>query len=286
MKIKNVVNNLIAVTIVLLILSIAWPSFGTENSTTGILGALNEELLFIKESLTNRKERTIDKIRFITGEVKGRQVVLARIGVGKVNASMITTLLIKHFNPREIILTGIAGGINPDLLPGDIVIAEKTAHHDLGVLTPNGFRNRAVSNPIDGKSNPVFFPADEKLLTLAEVSGKRVKFEKIQIGKIHRFPKVIKGVIVTGDMVVSSSAKKIELRKTLQADAVEMEGAAVAQICWQLGIPCLVIRCLSDTADKNTYQDVKKFYKIAAHNSSMLALHIIEQLSSYKDIER
>jgi adenosylhomocysteine nucleosidase len=267
-------------------LTITWLYFGTENSATGVLGALNEELLFIKKRLTNRKEIIIDKIRFITGKVKGREVVLARIGVGKVNASMITTLLIKHFNPGEIIFTGIAGGINPGLLPGDIVIAEKTAHHDLGILTPNGFRNCAVSNPIDGKTNPIFFPADEKLLALADLSGKRVKFEKIYVSKIQRFPKVIKGIIVTGDMVVSSSAKKLELRNSLQADAVEMEGAAVAQICWQLGIPCLVIRCLSDTADKNTHQDVKKFYKIAARNSSMLALHIIEQLSSYKDIER
>lgn len=247
--------------------------------TTGILGALRSEIALLEEKLKNRKKQKILGIEFIIGEIGDRRVALARTGIGKVNAAMIATLLLEHFNPSEVIFTGVAGRVNPDLLPGDIVIAEKTAQHDLGHLTPDGFQTQGVKNPINRKRNPVFFPADVRLLKLAETSAKRVEFEKIRTDKIKRLPKITKGIIVTGDVFTSSPSKKIELRSNLQADAVEMEGAAVAQICWQQGVPCLVIRCLCDMADKNIIRHIMKFYKIAACNSARLVVDIIEQLA-------
>lgn len=251
-------------------------SFGDTSSVTAILGALDAEIALLEDNLTGREESAIEGIRFITGEMKGRSIVLARTGVGKVNAAMIATLLIEHFRPSEVIFTGVAGGINPDLRPGDIVIAAKTVQHDLGMLSPDGFENWGVKNPVSGERNPTFFPADPRLLTLAEMSAKYVSLEKFTT----KMPEIIKGVVVTGDMFVASSAKKKELRKDLQADAVEMEGAAVAQICWQQDVPCLVIRSLSDSADEHARLDFEDFYKIAARNSAQLVTELIGRLDS------
>lgn len=253
-------------------------SLGDEHSVTAILGALDEEVALLEEKVTERKEQKIEGIRFITGEIKGRQIVLARSEVGKVNAVMTATLLIEHFRPSEVIFTGIAGGIDPDLHLGDIVIATKTAQHDFGTLTPKGIRYWGARNPIHGKENPVFFPADTKPLALAEISSNRIKLEKIKIGKIERTPEIKKGVIVTGDVFISSPSKKIELRQGLQADAVEMEGAAVAQICWQQGTPCIVIRSLSDIAGEDAELVYEEFKKIAARNSAKLVVDLVEQL--------
>ena len=244
--------------------------------TTAILGAMSDEVAMLADRLTEKEERKIEGIRFVTGKMNGRQVVVARTGVGKVNAAMTATLLVEHFSPSEVIVTGVAGRINPELLPGDIVIAEKTTQHDFGDLTPKGIENWGARNPINGERNPVFFPMTERLLTVAKASVSRVEFEKIGT----RTPKVIEGIVVTGDVFVASDAKVAELRKRLQADAVEMEGAAIAQICWQQGVPCLIIRSISDSADAKADGDYEKFHKIAARNSAKLVGEIVKQLGS------
>ena len=131
--------------------------------TTAILGAMSDEVEMLADTLTEREERKIQGIRFVTGKMNGRQVVVARTGVGKVNAAMTATLLIEHFSPSEVIVTGVAGRINPELSPGDIVIAKKTAQHDFGDLTAKGIENWGAINPINGERNPVFFPMTDRL---------------------------------------------------------------------------------------------------------------------------
>ena len=246
---------------------------------TAILGAMTIEISLLENQLQEKQVRSIQGLRFVAGKLKGQQVVIAKSGVGKVNAAIATTLLLEHFKPREVIFTGIAGGIHPDLLPGDMVLGERTAQHDLANLTAKGYEYRGVGNPQGGNRTPVFFPADARLLGLADALSGQVKFEKISSATQERMPRIVKGVIVTGDVFVASVEKKAELRKNLQADAVEMEGAAVAQVCFQLGIPCLVIRSLSDTADANAKKDAAKFAEIAATNSARLVCALVEQLA-------
>ena len=242
---------------------------------TAILGAFGQEVEMLQEQLEDKEVHEIEGIKFVSGRLKDRRVVVAWTGIAKVNAAMTTTLLIEHFRPDEVIFTGIAGGINPQLCVGDIVIAEKTAQHDLGILTPAGLENEGVRNPVNGRQNPVFFLADERLLELAQRAGQKVKFEKIDTDAGERTPRVVKGVIVTGDIFASSTAKCIELRDRLGADAVEMEGAAVAQICYQRDIPCLVIRGISDKANEESIEDVHKFLHLAAKNSATLVAEMV-----------
>ncbi len=248
-------------------------------STTGILGAVGDEVAILEQAMTDARTQTILGVRFVTGTLKGRSLVVASSGTGKVNAAMCATLLIDHFTPGEIIFSGIAGSINPELHPGDIVIGQKTAHHDTGTLNPEGMHYRGMRSPVDWQRNPVYFDADPRLLQAAETARKNVSLEKIATSEGERTPVIVKGIIVTGDVFVASSAKKEELRKALNADAVEMEGAAVAQVCRELGVPCLVVRSISDTADARARQDASLFFPIAAQNSALFVQSIVEQLS-------
>lgn len=271
-------STLVSVITLMLIASAAAQE--ATSQTTAILGAFGEEVALIESQLADKREHKIQGITFVTGKLNGRSVVVASSGVGKVNAAITTTLLIEHFKPAEVIFTGIAGGINTELLPADIVIAERTAQHDFGALTSEGFERRGALSPIDSQRNPVFFPADPRLLTTAEQAAKQVEFEMVETDSSPRKPRVIKGVIVTGDAFISSAEKKAELKKALGADAVEMEGAAVAQVCFQQKIACLIIRSMSDLADANARRDYEKFYRLAARNSARLVTAIVGQLAS------
>lgn len=260
---------------------------GTESKpTVAILGAFNKEIMMLEQQLTQTKQQRIEGMRFVTGKLYGMSVVVAWTGIGKVNAAMTTTLLIEHFRPSEVIFSGIAGGVNPQLSPGDIVIAAETAHHDMGILGEEGFYNRGVINPLDGDRNPVYLPADKRLLKLAEQAADQVELEKIKTTVGERIPQIIKGIIVTGDVFVASPAKCKELRKMLNADAVEMEGAAVAQICYQRRIPHLVVRSISDKADETAREDSMMFQEMAAKNSAALITKIAELLASELPVEK
>jgi adenosylhomocysteine nucleosidase len=244
------------------------------------LGAFEREVTLLEDQLTERREQTIEGIRFVRGKLNGREVVVVWTGVGKVNAAMTTTLLIEHFKPKHIIFTGIAGAVNPELQPGDIVIAERTAHHDMGTVWPEGLFPRGVKNRLDGFENPVFFPADQELVKLARRAADRADFEHVRTAAGERGPKIITGVVVTGDSFIASTDKCAELRKRLEADAVEMEGAAVAQICYQRRIGHLVIRSISDKADDGAVLDKQMFYILAARNSASLVAEMVGFLGS------
>ncbi|MHC4544767.1 MAG: 5'-methylthioadenosine/adenosylhomocysteine nucleosidase [Planctomycetota bacterium] len=254
--------------------------------TTAILGAFNKEIIMLEEQLTDKQQQKIEGMRFVTGKLHGKSVVVAWTGIGKVNAAMTTTLLIEHFKPSDVIFSGIAGGVNPKLAPGDIVIAAETAHHDMGILGEDGFYNRGVINPLDGIRNPVYLLADERLLKLAEKAAEQVELETIKTTVGERSPRIIKGVVVTGDVFVASPEKSAELREKLNADAVEMEGAAVAQICYQRQIPHLVVRSISDKADKTARMDSMMFQEMAAKNSAALIVKITELLSSQNPVSK
>ncbi len=251
-----------------------------DEPVTAILGAFDKEVVLLADRLLAPREHVIEGIRFVRGRLEGRNVVIVWTGIGKVNAAMTTTLLLEHFKPSEVIFTGIAGGVNPELHPGDIVIAARVAHHDMGTLYPDALYYRGVQNRLTGWRNPVFFEADERLLSLARRAARSVELAPVRLVDGEHTPQIIEGVVVTGDVFVASTSKGEELRQRLEADAVEMEGAAVAQLCFQRDVPCLVIRSLSDKADEGAVQDKQTFYILAAENSSHLVGEIVNRMST------
>ncbi len=244
---------------------------------TGILGAFPEEVKFLLTQIQQKKQESIQNILFTQGKLSGRDVVIAQTGIGKVNAAVVTVLMIEHFQPEEIIFTGIAGGINPDLSPGDLVIGKRIAHHDFGTITPDSLLRRPTRDPATMIENPLYFKSDTALVRLAINAGNRVKLEPIKKEGKEELPHVITGTIVTGDVFVSSNIATEQLRRKMNADATEMEGAAVAQVCWQQLVPFVIIRSISDNAGNTAYADIKNFYQSAARNSAHLVMEMVKE---------
>ncbi len=256
------------------------PAVDQGASVTAILGAFGEEVEIIEDQLAGPQFHTLLGMDFITGTLKRRRVVLAQTGVGKVNAAVTTALLIYKFHPSEVIFTGIAGGINPGLSPGDIVVGQKVAHHDLVIYTDDDFDAYQVRNPLTGRRNPIFFTADATLAGLAKKAQKGLELEKIVKKDGTRVPQIVTGTIVSGDAFVASATKRAELRRRFEADAVEMEGAAVAQVCYQQQLPFLVVRSISNAADSDVQMDTARFNEMAAHNGARYVLRIVELLEA------
>jgi len=275
-------NSMKKLCFVLLLLSqVAFAQRYKARHVTGLLGAFGAEVELVKQTLKKPKTVLVDGVAFTTGRIGRNKVVVAETGIGKVNAAMTTALLLDHFRPERVLFTGIAGGTNPNLQPGDIVIAGRTAHHDYGSITDKNTPTRQTRNAITKQFNPVYFPADSALLRLAETVVKGVKLEGIPLasgGISDRPVQVMTGTVVTGDVFVASPAKVSSLRSDFEADATEMEGAAIAQVCYQVQVPHLIIRSLSDRADAEAHIAYDKFYPTAARNSAKLVIAIVQAL--------
>jgi adenosylhomocysteine nucleosidase len=280
LKEKAMKNFLLCFAVALLVLTVGCSCNSRPEPIckTAILGAFADETALLKQQLSNRKDYRFEGISFFTGKLNNRPVVLANTGIGKVNAAMTTTVVITKFEPEEVIFTGIAGAINPELRPGDIVIAEKIAQHDYGLVTDTGFEIQATQNPA-GVPNPLFFAADKQLLDQAIEASRKISLNQIETTEGLLQPKIITGVIVTGDSFIASQKRSKQLRENLGADAVEMEGAAVAQVCCQQNIPCIVIRSISDKANETAVADVEWFTAVAAENSATLVAEMVKQFS-------
>ncbi len=245
---------------------------------TGILGAFPPEMVLLRSKMEHKTDTVIQHIGFSKGTLNGRQVVLAQTGIGKVNAAIVTTVMIEHFEPREIIFSGIAGGIDTTLAAGDIVIGTQLAYHDYGTLTDTGMRYGPTRNTVNMQLNPLYFRCDSLLIQKAIIAGAGLPLEKIlrETGMVS--PQVGPGIIVTGDVFVSAESVTNRLRSELGASATEMEGAAIAQTCFQQNIPFLVIRSLSDKANNKARKDMMNFLEIASRNSAMLVMALLATL--------
>jgi len=245
-----------------------------------ILGAFADETRPIARALADPETLRVLGLRFLHGLLEDCPVVVAETGVGKVNAAATTAFLLLRFQPRAVIFTGIAGGLDPDLQPGDIVIGAATVQHDFVHATDDSLIRFAPRNPVDGSRNPLHLPADAGLLAVVRRAAAGTEFLPIRSSAGAGPPRCVEGLIATGDAFVASDRMKRELRERLQADAVEMEGAAVAQVCHQSGTPCIVIRSLSDNADAAAAEDLERFYAVAAENSARLVLSAVALLAA------
>ena len=238
----------------------------------GLMSAMEVELEYISSDMQVEAVDTIGESVYRLGKISGIQCVMAHGGVGKVDAAHAAQILIMHYGVEALVFTGVAGGIDPDLGIGDIVISEDVVHHDYGQILPNQFI------PFDTMG----YPADSILVVLAQRASANVKLETIpeSIRGERATPSVTLGRVATGDQFISSEEKRLWIEKTFNADCVEMEGAAVAQICTIHGIPFVIIRSLSDLANEEAEVDFQSFVIYAAKNSSMLVKEMMRLLGA------
>lgn len=260
----------------LCLLAVASSAFA--QSVVGVLG-ITREIAPIEKRLQDVREVTVRGYVFRVGTLNGQQVVVGRSGAGKVNAAIIATLLINQFNPSAILFSGTAGAIDLSLRQGDVVIGATVAHHDAGLQAPDGIRRRGMRNAVTGELDPLLVPAPELLLAVARRSAQALQLPSIRTPDGEdKPPRIVEGVIVTGDVFLADNGRRIALREALGATAVEMEGAAVVQTCRQFGVPCLVIRSITDRADGEASANYEQFLVTASENAATLTVAIIAGL--------
>ena len=226
----------------------------------GIIGAMDEEIVELKNSMTDINEIQINNLKFYEGKLCSKNIVLVESGIGKVNAAISTTLLISQFKVEKIIFTGVAGAVNPKIKVTDIVIGTDLVESDMDVTAGGNYKLGEI--PRMKSSN---FKADPYLFNLAE----SVAIKLFGSDKVH------KGRIISRDEFVASSEKVNKLREIFSAECVEMEGAAVAHVCEVMNIPFIVIRSISDKADDEAGMSFDEFVKIAARNSKSIVEGIL-----------
>jgi adenosylhomocysteine nucleosidase len=242
-----------------------------------ILGAMDTETAPVLAVLADLSPTSVRGIRCVSASFAGRRVVVAATGVGKVNAALTTTLVVERFAPSAVVFTGVAGALDPELQPGDVVVAQTLVHHDLLRYTEAGAVPRVIKSPATGAPNPIEYPASPELLALALDTASGLALEGISGA---RPPRVRFGAIATGDSFIGAQAKKAQLRADFRAHACEMEGAAVAQVCRELGIPFLVVRGLSDRASGDAPEEARRNLGVAARNAAAAALAVVRRLAS------
>jgi adenosylhomocysteine nucleosidase len=265
-------------TIGLAVLFLVSPALALAQSVVGVLG-IATEIAPIERRLQDSREVAVRGYVFRVGSLNGRKLVVGRSGIGKVNAAIVTTLLIGEFNPSVILFSGTAGAIDPGLHPGDVVIGGTMAQHDVGLQASDGIRRRGMRNALTGELDPLLVPAPEALMAVARQSARGLSLPPVQTpGGEDRVPRIVEGVIVTGDVFLADAALQRVLRDTLGATAVEMEGAAVVQTCRQFGVSCLVVRSITDRADGKAEASYQQFITMASENAATLVAAIIARL--------
>lgn len=229
-----------------------------KHRVTGIIGAMEEEVELLKNAISIDSVYNIAGLEFYKGKLDSKQIVIVRSGIGKVNAAVATQILIDNFDPNEIINTGVAGGLNDTLQISDIVIAKSLLYHDFDV-SAFGYKVGAIPQ----MDTSVFYSDRMMMANILEMGrnlGYRISY----------------GNIATGDQFVNHNRKGY-ISETFKSDAVEMEGAAIAHVCYLNKIPFIIVRAISDKADGDSPEKYSEFEKDAAEKSANL---IIESLKN------
>lgn len=228
--------------------------------TVGIIGAMDEEVALLLENITDKKETTIANCLFVEGMLSGKNVVLLKSGIGKVNAAMATTIMFERFSPSMVINTGSAGGFADQLEVGDVIISSQVVHHDVDATAFD-----YTYGQVPGM--PAMFPADTALISKTTNAVKNLGINFAE------------GVIATGDSFMEDTARVAFIHKKFPTMiAAEMEAAAVAQVCYHYRKPFVVIRALSDIAGKESSVSFETFLEKAAGNAAEIIMAMLEEI--------
>ena len=224
-----------------------------------IMGAMQEEITPLLEYFTNINIVEYANNKYYEAKYGDLDVVVAYSKIGKVFSTLTATTLIEHFGCDTLLFSGVAGGINPQLKIGDLIVANKLSQHDLDIT--------AFGHPFGYvPEGSVYVPTNEKLKNIA-----------LEVAKENNI-KIIEGIIATGDQFVADEKRKEFISSTFDADALEMEGASVAVVCDALNVPCLILRAISDTADMDAGFNFDEFLETSAIISAEFVMIMLDEI--------
>ncbi len=225
----------------------------------GIIGAMEEEVAALKEAMEVQETIEQASMVFLRGELCGKDVVIVRSGIGKVNAGICTQILADRFGVDRLINTGIAGSLDAKIDIGDIVISTDALHHDMDA-TEFGYPVGQVP-----RMETLSFPADEELVKKAVKASEKVNPD------IHTFT----GRIASGDQFIASREVKEKIIQNFHPLCVEMEGAGIAHAASLNQISYVIIRAISDKADNSAHVDYPTFERQAIAHSVRLVKELL-----------
>lgn len=222
--------------------------------TWGIIGAMDAEVALLRQNMQVEREISDYGTTFYLGTLQGQRVVVACSGVGTINAALCASLMIRELGAQCIVNTGIAGGMDDRLGVLDVVISKTATFHD--------------ADPVIGEFYPFLqeFEADKELIALAEraVAALPVPPRNVLVGRV-----------ASGDLFVTETARKEEIRRRMPSLCVEMEGAAIAQAAYMNHVPFLILRTISDTADDRLAMTYEEFKPRAADQSAAAVMGML-----------
>ncbi len=223
-----------------------------------VVGAMPEEVDRLAAGLGGAERLAAGPYRAARGVLEGASVVVAECGIGKVNAAALTQYLVS-LGVGAVVLTGVAGALDPELRVGDVVIGVDAVQHDVDV-TGLGYARGEV--PGTG----AVFASDPGLVDLAEEAARDLDGVR-----------VVKGRVASGDLFVADPSVGARIRREFGAVCAEMEGAACAQVCAAWGVPFVVLRSISDTADHAAEVDFRSFTLLAATRAEALVRGLLRR---------
>jgi adenosylhomocysteine nucleosidase len=252
-----------------------------QSSTIGLICAIPQERVDLRAALDHDERLEIGSFGFDRGRLDDRPMVLAEAGIGKVNTAAVATLLVARFDAGILVFSGVAGGLDPELAIGDVVIAERAIQHDAGMI-----ENERL-HPYQAGHVPFFNPTPELGYVVAPALLERVRarLEPLELAPLSaaaggsgRRPRLVYGTILAGDQFIHCEATRERLHREFEAQAVAMEGAALAQVAERLGVPWLEIRALSDLAGADSRFDFAKFVEEVAQSSALILRRLLPVL--------
>jgi adenosylhomocysteine nucleosidase len=228
----------------------------------GIIGAMLEEIELLQAQMKIWQTKRHAGIDFIEGKLHGKNIVVCKCGVGKVNAAMCTQALIDLFEVDAVIFTGVAGALDPKLDIGDIVISTDCLQHDMDV-SALGFPRGTI--PYQETS---VFTADLRLADLAYDASYKLFAAKTKRGRV-----------LSGDQFIANRETVIDLFTLLEGACTEMEGAATAQVCVMNAKAFVIIRSMSDKANGEAPDNFREFMTKAASNSFRIVEEMIKTIN-------
>jgi adenosylhomocysteine nucleosidase len=213
----------------------------------GLLGAMEPEVRGLVDAMTVEASGRGAGFDYWQGTLAGQACVVARCGMGKVSAAAGVQRLIDEFGVSRLVVCGLAGGLRADLDIGDVVVGERFVQHDLD-------------------ASPIYprFEAPGLGLATFEADAALVEHAAAAAAAIEESPAVYRGLIVTGDQFIKDEKRHELLRDLPDALCVEMEGGAIAQVCYLNDVPFVIVRVISDRADGEAPVDFKRFVEEVA----------------------
>ena len=225
----------------------------------GIIGAMQIEIDRILERVEAPVKRVESGIEYVSGKLLEQDAVVAKCGIGKVNAAALTQALLAA-GARRLVFTGVAGAVDPALRVGDVVVSRDAVQHDVDV-TGLGYALGEV--PGTGTA----WDADPALVAAARAAAAELPGVKVLVGRV-----------ASGDTFVADAATTERLRRDFDAACTEMEGAAVAQVCHRWGVPFVIVRSVSDSADHDAEVSFRAFTEVAAANADRVVRGLLRRL--------